>query len=273
MSCIFMVSAPIFDPSVGHKMRVALFISGSGTNGLRIIEKSKREESNFMVTLIFSDIRDTRTRRNGSKMSRAKEISDKYGIAYECVDIRDFYKERGLKRTDLSIRPDFDKLVLERLRGYDIDLLVNAGYMSIMTPILLDEYEGKMVNVHPADLSIMDGDKRKYVGIHVVEDAILSGDQAIYSTTHVVREEVDGGEMLVISAPVPVQLDEPLEKLAEDKKLRKVIVSEHQTRLKEAGDWVVLPMTVQMISEGRFALGDDGVYLDGKPFPHGYRLG
>lgn len=268
-----MVTAPIFDPSVGHKMRVALLISGSGTNGLRIIEKSKGEDSNYMVTLIFSDVRDTRTRRNGSKMSRAKEIAEKYRIAYECVDIRDFYKERGLKRTDLSVRPEYDRLVLDRLRGYDIDLLVNAGYMSIMTPVLLNEHLGRMVNVHPADLSIMDGDKRKYVGIHVVRDAILSGDQSIYSTTHVVREEVDGGEILVISAPVQVRLEVPLEKLAEDKKLRKSIVSEHQTRLKEAGDWIVLPMTVQMISEGRFALGDDGVYLDGKSVPFGYRLG
>lgn len=273
MSCISMVTTPIFDPSIGHKMRVALFISGSGTNGLRIIEKSQENGSNFEVTLIFSDIRDTRSKRNGSKMSRAKEISEKYGIAYECVDIRDFYKERGLKRTDLSIRHDYDRLVLERLRGYDIDLLVNAGYMSIMTPVLLDEYEGRMVNVHPADLSIMDGDRRKYVGIHVVEDAILAGDQKIFSTTHIVREEVDGGEMLVISAPVPVQLEGPLEKLADDKKLRKVVVSEHQTRLKEKGDWVVLPMTVQMISEGRFALDEEGIYLDGKPVPFGYRLG
>jgi folate-dependent phosphoribosylglycinamide formyltransferase PurN len=268
-----MVTAPIFDPSVGHKMRVGLFISGSGTNGLRIIKKSKGEDSNFVVILIFSDVRDTRTRRNGSKMSRAKEIAERYGIAYECVDIRDFYKERGLKRTDLSIRPDFDRLVLERLRGYDIDLLVNAGYMSIMTPVLLVEYEGRMVNVHPADLSIMDGARRKYIGIHVVRDAILSGDQSICSTTHVVREEVDGGEMLVISAPVPVQLDVPLERLAKDKKLRKAVVSDHQTRLKEEGDWIILPMTVQMISEGRFAIGDDGVYLDGKPVPYGYRLG
>jgi len=127
-----MVTTPIFDPSIGHKMRVALFISGSGTNGLRIIDKSKEDKSNFEVTLIFSDIKDTRSRRNGSKMSRAKEISEKYGIAYECVDIRDFYKERGLKRTDLSIRHDYDRLVLEMLRGYDIDLIVNAGYMSIM---------------------------------------------------------------------------------------------------------------------------------------------
>jgi len=273
MSCLSMVTTPIFDPSIGHKMRVALFISGSGTNGLRIIDKSKEDKSNFEVTLIFSDIKDTRSRRNGSKMSRAKEISEKYGIAYECVDIRDFYKERGLKRTDLSIRHDYDRLVLEMLRGYDIDLIVNAGYMSIMTLVLLDEYEGRMVNVHPADLSIMDGDRRKYVGIHVVEDAILSGDQKIFSTTHIVREEVDGGEMLVISAPVPVQIEVQLEKLADDKKLRKAVVSEHQTRLKEAGDWVVLPMTVQMISEGRFALGEEGVYLDGKFVPFGYRLG
>jgi len=88
-----------------------------------------------------------------------------------------------------------------------------------------------------------------------------------------VREEVDGGEMLVISAPVPVQIEVQLEKLADDKKLRKAVVSEHQTRLKEAGDWVVLPMTVQMISEGRFALGEEGVYLDGKFVPFGYRLG
>jgi len=268
-----MVTVPIFDPSVGHKMRVALFISGSGTNGLRIIEKSKVLDSNFVVTLVFSDIRDTRVRRNGSKMSMAKEIAGEYGIAYECVDIRDFYKERGLKRTDLSIRPDFDRLVIESLRGHDIDLLVNAGYMSIMTPVLLAEYPGRMVNVHPADLSIMDCEKRKYVGIHVVRDAILAREQFIYSTTHIVREEVDGGEMLVISAPVPVLLDVPLETLADDKKLMNSIVSEHQTRLKEEGDWVVLPMTVQMISEGRFAIGDDGVYLDGNPVPCGYRLG
>jgi folate-dependent phosphoribosylglycinamide formyltransferase PurN len=272
ISCLSMVTIPIFDPSVDHKMRVALFISGSGTNGLRIIEKSEEKKSNFEVTLIFSDVRDTRSRRNGSKMSRAKDISEKYGISYECVDIRDFYKKRGLKRTDLSIRPEYDRLVLERIRGHEIDLIVNAGYMSIMTPVLLDEYEGKMINVHPADLSIMDGDRRKYVGIHVVEDAILSGDQKIYSTTHIVREEVDGGEILVISAPVRIQLEVQLEKLADNKKLRKTVVSEYQIRLKEAGDWVVLPMTVQMISEGRFALGVKGAYLDGIPVPSGYRL-
>ena len=141
--------------------------------------------------------------------------------------------------------------------------------MSIMTPVLLKEYDGKIVNVHPADLSIMDGDKRKYVGIHVVEEAILAGEPEIRSTTHIVREEVDHGEILVISEPVPVKLDVSIEELNEDKKLRNEIVSGYQDQLKERGDWVIYPLTIQMIAEGRFALGPEGVYLDGETCPQG----
>jgi len=254
-------------------MRVALFISGSGTNGLRIIEKSKEPDSNYDVSLIFSDVKDTRTKRSGDKMCRAKDIADEYGIVYECVDIRDFYAEHGLKRTDLSIRPDFDRLVLERLALHELDLIANSGYMSIMTPVLIDEYAGKIVNVHPADLSIMDGDKRNYVGIHVVEETILAGEPEIRSSTHIVREEVDHGEILVISEPVKIKLDVSLAMLEEDKELRNRVVSGYQDQLKERGDWLIYPLTIQMISQGRFGLGPEGVCLDGEPVPKGYRLG
>lgn len=253
-------------------MRVALFISGSGTNGVKIIEKSMEEGSNYEVTLIFSDIRDDRVRKSGKKFTKAKEIADKYGIAYECVDIRDFYKVRGVKRTDLSLRPEFDKLVVDAIKDYELDLVINAGYMSIMTPVVVDRFAGKIVNVHPADLTVMDGDHRKYVGIHVVEQAILEGDTSLRATTHIVREVVDGGEILLLSEPVPVKLDVSLDELKKDKKLRKQVVSEHQTRLKERGDWVVFPMTIQMISEGRFGIGPEGVCLNGKPAPTGYQL-
>jgi phosphoribosylglycinamide formyltransferase-1 len=268
-----MAITPLYPHSDSRKMRVALFISGSGTNGLKIIDRSKEPDSNYEVTLIFSDIKNERTNRNGEKMCRAKDIALKYGTAYEYVDIRDFYGERGLKRTDLSIRPDFDKLVLDKLEGYELDLMANAGYMSIMTHVLLNKYDGKIVNIHPADLSIMDGPKRKYVGIHVVEDAILAGGPEIRSTTHIVREEVDHGEILLISEPVKIDLSVSIEELADDKELRGKIVSEYQNQLKERGDWVIYPMTIQMISEGRFGLGPEGVYLDGKPVPRGYRLG
>ena len=252
-------------------MRVACFISGSGTNARRIIERALEEDSRYEVSLIFTDIRDDRLRKSGEKRCRAEDIADEYGISYECEDIRDFYRERGVKRTDLRLRPEFDRLVVEKVAPHGVDIVALAGYMSITTRPLLEAYEGRMVNVHPADLSIMEGDERKYVGIHVVRDAILAGERALRASTHVVREKVDHGEVLVVSEPVPVRLPEgvvPAE-LDPDKKLFVAIVGEHQERLKERGDWVIFPLTIQ----GRFALdGSGGLYVDGAPAPEGYRL-
>jgi folate-dependent phosphoribosylglycinamide formyltransferase PurN len=268
-----MAHSPIFPFSKKRKMRVAVFISGSGTNGIKIIEQSNLPDSNYEVTLIFSDVKDSRMRRSGSKMSRAKDIAQKYGIFYEFLDIRDFYKDRGVKRTDLSIRPQYDQLVLQKIRKHSFDLIANAGYMSIMTPVILNEYEGKIVNVHPADLRINENEKRKYVGIHVVEEAILAGEKEIRSTTHIVREEVDYGEILLISAPVIIGKDVSLPELRKNKALRKEKVSKYQSLLKKKGDWVIFPLTIKMISQGRFSLGQKGIYLDGKHLPKGFKVG
>ena len=266
---------PIYAPKADERMRVACFVSGSGTNARRIIERSLEGDSGYEVSLVFTDVRDDRVRRSGEKRCRAKDIADEYGISYECVDIRDFYRVRGMKRTDLSLRPEYDRLVVETVAPYGIDLVALAGYMSITTQPLLEAFKGRMVNVHPADLSIMEGNERRYVGIHVVRDAILAGERELRTSTHVVREKVDHGEILVVSEPVPVKLPEEvvLEELAQDKKLFRVIVGEHQERLKERGDWVIYPLTIQMIAEGRFALdGEGNVYIDGAPAPRGYRL-
>jgi len=266
---------PIYAPKVDALMRVACFISGSGTNARRIIERSLEESSRYEVSLVFTDVRDDRLQKSGKKRCRAKDIADEHGISYECEDIRDYYRERGVKRSDLSLRPEFDRLVVEKVAPHGIDIIALAGYMSITTRPLLDAYPGRMVNVHPADLSIMEGDERKYVGIHVVRDAILSGERELRATIHVVREEVDHGEVLVISEPVPVRLPEGavVAELVRDKKLLGVIVDEHQERLKERGDWVIFPLTVQMIAEGRFALdGEGNVFVDGVSAPRGFRL-
>ena len=266
---------PIYAQKGDAPMRVACFVSGSGTNARRIIERSLEEDSRYEVSLIFTDVRDDRLRRSGEKRCRAKDIADEYGISYACEDIRDYYEEKGVKRTDLSLRPEFDRLVVEKLAPYGVDIIALAGYMSITTWPLLEAYEGRMVNVHPADLSIMEGNERKYVGIHVVRDAILAGERELRASTHVVREKVDHGEVLVVSEPVPVGLPGGVvvEELGLDKKLLGVIVDDHQERLKERGDWVIFPLTIQMIAEGRFALdGEGSVYVDGAPAPRGYRL-
>jgi len=270
-----MKPTPIYTPREGERMRVACFMSGSGTNTRKIIEHSLEPDSKYGVTLIFTDVRDDRLKRSGEKRCRAKDIADEHGISCECVDIRDFYRSRGVKRTDLSLRPEFDRMVVERIEPYKIDVIANAGYMSIMTEPILERYAGRIYNVHPADLSIMEGEERKYVGIHVVRDAILGGEKEIRASTHVVREKVDHGEILVISEPVHVKLPEgvTLDALEQDKKLLEKVVDEHQDLLKERGDWVIYPLSLQMIAEGRFALdGEGNVYLDSELAPQGFRL-
>jgi folate-dependent phosphoribosylglycinamide formyltransferase PurN len=266
----------IYKPSLEKKMRVACFISGSGTNAVKIITESRKSESNYEVVLIFTDVRDDRKKKNGSKLCKALDIAEKFGIPYACEDIRDFYKSKGHKnRRDLSIRPEFDKRVIAKIEPYKLDIIANAGYMSIMTIPILDRYHGKIVNVHPADLSKTDGEDRKYVGIHVVEEAIMAGEKEIRATTHIVRKKVDYGEILVISKPVQIELPEHvnIETLKMDKKLRKNLVSQHQSVLKEKGDWVIYPITLQMISEGLFGLnGKGGVFYRGKLLSQGLKL-
>ena len=267
---------PIFNPDIGRPMRVACFMSGSGTNTRKIIERSLEADARYEVALIFTDVRDDRLDKSGEKRCRALDIAEEYGIPYECIDILDFFRSRGHRtKRDLSLRPLYDEGVARLIEPYGIDVIALAGYMSIITKPLLDRYPGRIVNVHPADLSIMEDGKRKYVGLHAVRDAILSGERYLYSTTHVVREKVDYGEILVRSKPVPVILPEgvSLEDLRRNKELLRRVVRENQTRLKERGDWVIYPLTLQMIAEGRIALnGRGGVYIDGVYMPHGLRL-
>jgi len=203
----------IYDPEVGElSMRLVCFMSGTGTNVTKIIEhqfnyKTKGKSCPYETVLIFTDVNDDRIDEEGRKMCYAKDISERFHIPYICNDIRDFYQSRGHKTIrDLSLRRDFDGVTLEKIKEHDVDAIALGGYMSIISRPLLDEFPGRIFNVHPADLSVMEGEKRKYVGLHAVRDAILAGERYLYSTTHVVRERVDEGEILMRSRPVEVWL-------------------------------------------------------------------
>ncbi len=85
-------------------------------------------------------------------------------------------------------------------------------------------------------------------------------------------EGVDTGPLLMVSKPLFVELSEPLERLTKDKEKFLEIVDEHQERLKAVGDWEIFPLSIEMISRGRFALDEkNNVYVDGEPVPEGYR--
>lgn len=253
-------------------MRVACLMSGSGTNVVKIIENQRsRPEKTYQVVLIFTDVED-------ESKSNAEKIAKQYDIPLVTHDILQFYAGRGHpSKRDLTLRPEFDRESMRMIELHDVDLLALGGYMSIITKPMLDRYQGKIVNVHPGDLSIKEDEKRKFAGLHAVRDAILAGETQLYSTTHIVREKVDYGEILMRSEAVPISFpqDTTLGDLskAESKKLLERMVSDHQELLKERGDWMIFPKTLELIAEGRFALdGLGNVYLDGKFLPNGLRL-
>jgi folate-dependent phosphoribosylglycinamide formyltransferase PurN len=249
-------------------MRVAAFMSGSGTNVLKLIERQKqldteRGASPFQVIFIFSD------RSDGS--CQGEKMAYQNGIPYFSYDIRAFHRLRGLpRRVDipegLTARRDFDSLAKKLVKAFEVDVIALGGYMSYIT---LD----RCVNVHPADLSIPSPDgKRKFVGDHAVLDAILTGETTLRSSTLWTDQGVDTGPLLMVSDPLKVELPEPLDALLKDRERLLSLVQEHQERLKEVGDWKIFPRTIEMIAQGRFALDEtSAVYVDGHPVPQGFR--
>jgi len=264
-----MATTPIFDPEgAGRPMRVAGFMSGSGTNILRLIEretllKARDGVSPFEVVFIFTD------RSDGS--CYGESIACDTGIPYVSYDIRTFHRLKALKRTvttpeGFEARREFDQVAAALVKTFEVDVIALGGYMSYLT---LD----RCINVHPADLSILNAKrKRRYAGDNAVVDAIAAGESLLRSSTIWTDRGVDTGPLLMVSDPVKVRLPEPLDSLVSDREKLLRVAEEHQNQLKEAGDWKIFPMTIEMIARGRFALDEQmRVYVDGQPAPKGYR--
>jgi folate-dependent phosphoribosylglycinamide formyltransferase PurN len=250
-------------------MRVAAFMSGSGTNVIRLLEKQEELKNEpggppFEIVFVFSD------RSDGH--SAGESIALDAGIPYFSYDIRQFYRRRKLKKSitttgGLEARREFDSVASRLVKAFQVDIIALAGYMSYLTL-------KRCVNVHPADLSILTPQgKRKYIGDQAVADAIAHGETALRASTIWTDAGVDTGPLLIVSNPIQVQLPIPLPDLLNDESAFKAVVDEHQRRLKELGDWRIFPLTIEMIAQGRFSLDDhSNVYIDGMPVPKGFRL-
>jgi phosphoribosylglycinamide formyltransferase-1 len=259
---------PIFNPEAKSRpMRVAAFMSGSGTNIIKLLETEKRllgerGKSPFEVIFIFSDRSDN--------TSQGEKIAYENGLPYFSYDIRSFHRMRGIKRTaltgeGLAARKEYDSIASRLIKAFDIDVVALGGYMSYTTI-------KRCINVHPADLSIRTPDgKRRYIGDHAVLDAILAGEKSLRSSTLWTDQGVDTGPLLMVSDSLKVELPEPLDNLIEDRDKLLKIADAHQERLKKVGDWKIFPRTIVMIAEGRFAFdANNRVYVDGHLVENGY---
>ena len=253
----------LYHPESG-RLRIAGLMSGSGSNLRKIIEHGEAIEARegrapYHVVVIFSD----------NPAGNAENIGRDYGIPVIVRDLAAFYKERKKPRRDLVLRAEFDEETVRALKPFDVDVAAYAGYMSIATNPLISAFLG--VNVHPADLSIIDGNKRKYPGDHAVRDAILAGEKYLRATTHIVEQRVDYGRILMISKPLAVTLPDGFDPANEDQV--KAVSDQHQNTLKEIGDWQIFPRTLEAIADGRYCQDEQGrLYFDDKPIPNGLML-
>jgi phosphoribosylglycinamide formyltransferase-1 len=132
-----------------------------------------------------------------------------------------------LNHRDYKRREDLDTAIVEVLRQYEVEWVVMAGWMRIITPVLIDAFPDKIINIHPSLLP-------SFKGAHAVEQALEAGVKITGCTVHLVRPEVDSGPILV-QAAVPVLSDDTAETLH-----ARIQVQEHR----------ILPQAIAQLAAG-----------------------
>jgi phosphoribosylglycinamide formyltransferase-1 len=174
--------------------RIAIFLSGRGSNFMAIREAVRKDDINAEVSLVFSNKEDA------PGLAKARE----WGLETLALNPKLF-----------ATREDYDRAVIGQLEERRIDLVCLAGYMKILTPELCDAFKHRLVNIHPALLPA-------FPGLHVQQKAIDWGVRFSGCTVHFVAAEVDMGP-IILQAAVPLLQDDTEETLA-----ARILVEEHR---------------------------------------------
>ncbi|MGO4916817.1 phosphoribosylglycinamide formyltransferase [Pseudogemmobacter sp. W21_MBD1_M6] len=174
--------------------RVAILISGGGSNMIKLVESMTGDHPARAALVLSNDA-------NAGGLKRAAEM----GIETDFIDHRPFKGDR----------PAFEAALHARLMQAQPDILCLAGFMRVLTAGFVDRWQGRMLNIHPSLLP-------KYTGLHTHARAIAAGDTEHGCTVHEVTPVLDDGPVLG-QARVPVLPDDTPETLA-----ARVLVMEHR---------------------------------------------
>ena len=210
--------------------RVAILISGSGTNLQAFIDAVAAGDLDLDLCVVFSNRPD----------AFGLERAEKAGIPTACI-----------RHGDYPDRESFDRAVIEELDRFKPDLLVLAGFMRILSPMFVDHYEGRILNIHPALLP-------KYPGLNTHQRALDAGDEWHGSTVHFVTEELDGGPR-ILQGRLRVDPEET--------------AGELQTRV-QAIEHQIYPEAAGLVGSGRVVFKDGKSWVDDEvaeePFVRSY---
>lgn len=198
-------------------LNIAVFVSGGGTNLQALIDAQDRGEiKNGKITFVLA------SNENAYALERAK----KAGIESTVVN-----------RKAYDTKADYDKAVLKALEGRNIDLIVLAGFLSILGEDLVNEYKNRIINIHPSLIPLFCGDG--FYGKKVHTAVLNSGMKVTGATAHFVNEITDGGAIILQKA-VPIEQSDNEDIL--------------QYRVMRQAEWEILPKAVSLFCEGRIKI-------------------
>ena len=210
-----MIGTPA-ETNTASRKRVGVLISGRGSNMVSIAEAARAPDYPAEIALVISNIPDV------AGLDRARG----FGIATATVDHRPFGKDREA----------FERAVDELLRVNQIDLVVLAGFMRILTPWFVKRWEGRLINIHPSLLPL-------FKGTHTHRQALEAGVSEHGCSVHFVVPELDAGPV-ILQAKVPILPGDDEETLS-----KRVLVEEHK----------LYPAALAEVASGRASLTGDAV--------------
>ncbi len=205
--------------------RIAVFASGGGSNLQALLDAQDRDGFDGRIELVFSNV------IGSGALDRVKGR----GVATLCLPSRGFE----------GSREEYDAQVLAAMEASGIDLVCLAGYMRILTPVLVRPFRDRMLNIHPALLPKYGG--AGFYGHHVHEAVLKAGEKESGATVHFVVEKTDAGPIL-LQGKVPVEPGDTPESLA-----ARVLRVEH----------TIYPEAVRLVCAGRVRIVGDRAEIIG----------
>ena len=197
---------------IKNKVKTAVLVSGGGTNLQAIIDAvAAGTIKSAELSLVVSN------NPNAYALTRAQNA----GIATEIIS----KKECGSQEA-------FEKKLVDTLEENGIELIVLAGFMSILSEKFTRRYDHRIINVHPSLIPSFCG--KGFYGLHVHEAALAYGVKVTGATVHYVNEIPDGGE-IILQKSVSIKKDETPESL--------------QQRVMRQAEWIILPRAVELVSK------------------------
>ena len=196
---------------------IAVFVSGGGTNLQALIDAQERGEiKNGRIVFVLAS----------NDKAYAIERAKKVGIEYQVVS-----------RKAYASSEEYDAAILAALENRGIDLIVLAGFLSILGPTVIEQYRNRIINIHPSLIPLFCGDG--FYGKKVHTAVLASGMKVTGATAHFVNEITDGGAIILQKA-VPIEQGDNEDIL--------------QYRVMRQAEWEILPKAVSLFCEDRIRI-------------------